>query len=306
MKVGVLTLTLLAGLALTCVLAGATYSAETSIPSDLRGRHMQVKGVTLRVLQEGSGRDVLLIHGSPGLLEDFDPIVDALRGSFRFTRFDRPGQGYSADAGRYDPAFNAEIAAALIEQLRLTKVIVAGHSYGGSTSLALALRQPPQVSAYIVIDSASYQRIRPLAPLFKALALPVVGTGLARLAPASTAQQRTEAGLTAEFAPRPVPAGFTALRARTWSQPKVMHALAVESADYDRSLAAQSPRYPEIKAPLYVLAQRDQLTRKATAERLTREVPGAQLTLVERTGHYVQIERPDVVIETLQRAAAEH
>jgi pimeloyl-ACP methyl ester carboxylesterase len=303
-RVGVATGIALIGLVCVALLAGALYTPALRAPVGLAGKYLTVKGVSLRVQQQGAGRDVLLIHGSPGSLEDFAPITQALRGSFRFTSYDRPGQGYSEDSGRYDLAYNGEVAEALLDQLGLTRVIVVGHSYGGSTALALALRKSARVSAYVVIDSAIYQRVRPQSALYHVLALPALGVGLARLMPASATQRRIQAGLAGEFAPSDPPPGFVSLRSRIWAQPKVTHALATESVEYDRTLAEQTPRYPSIRAPLYVLAQRDQAQRRASAERLVREVPGAELTLVENTGHFVQIQRPDAVIAAIQRAAA--
>jgi len=50
-------------------LAGIAYRPNTDIPEGTPGRHVTVNGIPIRVVQQGSGRDVLLIHGSPGSLE---------------------------------------------------------------------------------------------------------------------------------------------------------------------------------------------------------------------------------------------
>jgi pimeloyl-ACP methyl ester carboxylesterase len=297
---------LLLAVVLAAMLGGAFYTPDLQIPADLAGRHVDVLGQPLRVLQQGRGRDVLLIHGSPGLLEDFAPITEALRGSFRLTSYDRPGHGLSADSGHYDLRHNAQVARALIDKLKLERVIVVGHSYGGSTALALAGLKPQQVSAYVVLDSAVYQPIRPAPALYTLLAVPTLGTGLARLLPTSAAGRRIREGITAGFASRQPPAGFVALRTRLWTQPKVTHTLARELSEYAAMLRAQSPQYPAIDAPLYVVMQRDDAARRETGQRLVREVKGAELTLAERTGHYVQIERADLVLDVIRRAAAAH
>ena len=129
---------LLVVLLLVAAVLGATYSPNTTIPAGMPGRHVVVNGVPLRVVQEGQGRDVLLIHGSPGSIEDWDSITGALAASFRVTRYDRPGQGYSGDDGQYSQEHNGEIALGLIRALGLSRVVVVGHSYGGSTALAMA------------------------------------------------------------------------------------------------------------------------------------------------------------------------
>jgi pimeloyl-ACP methyl ester carboxylesterase len=41
-----------------------------------------------------------------------------------------------------------------------------------------------------------------------------------------------------------------------------------------------------------------------SAQRLSRDVPGAHLVLLPATGHYVQYARPDELIRTIDEAAA--
>src|SRR5688500_13943110 len=105
-------------------LAGLLYTPDPTMPRGFAGEHVTVLGLPLRVQQQGSGRDVLLIHGSPGTLEDFAPISRALARDFRVTAYDRPGHGFSGVNGQYSLAFNAEIARALIERLGLRRTIV--------------------------------------------------------------------------------------------------------------------------------------------------------------------------------------
>ena len=109
-------------------IAGLAHRPNTEIPEGAQGRHVMVNGVPIRVLQQGSGRDVMLIHGSPGSLEDWKPVMDALPDSLRVTAYDRPGHGYSGDDGRYSYEDNADVALAVIDTLKLEHVVVVGHS----------------------------------------------------------------------------------------------------------------------------------------------------------------------------------
>lgn len=297
------TLALIALAILGLALAGALYVPNTEIPDGFAGRHVSVDGIPLRVLQVGSGRDVLLIHGSPGSIEDWAPEIEALAGSFRLTAYDRPGQGFSGDTGQYSNEYNAEIASALIDALQLENAIVAGHSFGGSTALALARRAPASVSAYVIVDSAVYEPSREPGALYRLLAVPWLGTGFARLA-APIAQQQIADGLEEVFEPRKPPAGFVELRTRIWSTPKVMHALSAEIVGHREGLARLSPHYPEIQQPVYIVAQADDAFRRGAAEHLHRDIRDSQLELVPETGHYVQIEKPASVVDAIRRAAS--
>lgn len=287
---------LLIGMVLTII--GAFYEPNTQIPAGFLGRHVSVDGLPIRVYQRGTGRDVLLIHGSPGSLEDFGPVFSALGTRLRLTAYDRPGHGFSGDSGKYSPAHNAEVAEALLSQLDMQDAIVVGHSYGGSSALALALRKPARASAYVILDSAVYAPLRAQPPLYKLLGLPYFGLGCASVLGAFLAPSRIRGELARVWTG--ATAEFIALRTRIWSTPKVSHALAREALDAAVALAAQSPRYPEIQQQVVILAQADDPHRRTTAQRLHHDIKGSKLLLVPGTGHYLQFERPDDVVKAIE------
>jgi pimeloyl-ACP methyl ester carboxylesterase len=294
-----LALLLLAGVLVTI---GAFYRPNTQIPSGLLGKHLDLNGLPIRVYQRGSGQDVLLIHGSPGSLEDFLPVLSALSGRFRVTAYDRPGHGFSGDTGTYSPSANADIAEALLAKLDMHDTIVVGHSYGGSIALAIALRRPTRTSAYVVLDSATYTPLRDPSPLYKLLTLPYLGIGCASVLGTFIAPTQIRQGLVQVWNKQPPPE-FVALRTRIWSTPKVSYALARETSNASSALAAQSPRYPEIEQPVAILAQADDVRRKASAERLHSDIKGSTLQLLSGTGHYLQFEKTDEVVRTIESLA---
>lgn len=288
--------------------AGLTYAPDLTIPGEFAGRTVDVAGVPLRVLREGSGPDVLMIHGSSGSLEDFALQAEALADSFRVTRFDRPGHGFSGEGSghdRHSRMRNAELALALIEQLELDRVIVVGHSYGGSTALALGLLRSPRIAAIVVVDSLIHPSGLPTPLHYRMLSLPVFGPGLARLLPRRVREQGVGDALRAMFLAGPPPAGFVEQRSRLWAEPRILHALARESVGTEADLAALAPRYREIDVPIYMAVQRDGSPRRAQAERLVRERPATILEAVSDTGHFIQFERPEVVTALIRRAARE-
>jgi pimeloyl-ACP methyl ester carboxylesterase len=283
---------------------GFAYEPNTALPAGFRGRHVSVSGVPLRVLQEGSGRDVLLIHGSPGSIEDWSSLMPTLRRQARVTAFDRPNHGYSGATGDDSLAHHADMALSLIAKLGLRDVVVVGHSYGGATALAMALAAPASVAAYVVLDSATYTASRRPTAIFHVLRVPGLGTGLARLSGERLAAPRIAAGIREQYRNDP-PASFIELRTRIWSSPKVTRAIAGETLGAPAFLAAQSPRYPQIRARVRIVAQADDALRRESAARLHRDIPGSTLRLLPNTGHYVQFERPAEVLEEIGAALSD-
>ncbi len=58
-------------------------------------RHVDVGGVRTRVLQAGSGPDLILLHGTGGHLEAYARDIAGLASSFRVTAYDMVGHGWS-------------------------------------------------------------------------------------------------------------------------------------------------------------------------------------------------------------------
>jgi pimeloyl-ACP methyl ester carboxylesterase len=81
-----------------------------------------------------------MIHELGGNLLHFDdPLTGRLAGEFRPILVDRPGSSYSTHAaGAAGLTAQAAAIARLIRALGLTRPLVAGHSLGGTISLALA------------------------------------------------------------------------------------------------------------------------------------------------------------------------
>ena len=292
------------GVVLVLTGIGAVYTPNTEIPAGVAGHHVTVAGVPLRVLQRGSGPDVLLIHGSPGCIEDWTPLIDALAGAARVTAYDRPGHGYSGDSGQYSYAHNADVALALIRELGLTHVTVVGHSYGGTTVLTLALRAAPAIDAYVFVDGGAYTPPGVPGPIFALLEPPLFGMGIAAVIGAPIARRRVRDETPKMFRTMPPPPGLVALRAQLFSTPKTVHALAKEWRGAAGWLAAQSPRYPSIHKPLHIIAQAEDAFRRETAQRLHRDVAHSSLLLLRGAGHHLQIEKTDEVAAVIRNAIA--
>jgi pimeloyl-ACP methyl ester carboxylesterase len=282
---------------------GGLYTPNTTIPAGSAGTLVTVLGTPLRVVQAGKGRDLLFIHGSPGSVEDWEPVVAALSDSFHVTVYDRPGHGYSGDTGDYCFEHNADVALGVIDALHLDHVVVVGHSYGGATALAVAERASPHTDAFVVVDSATYVPSRKVDASLRIITLPVVGLGFASLVGPLIAPGKMRSGLHEAFAGHEVSEAFIDRRIAIWNTPKVAHATAAETVGAAAGLRALSPGYPRIAKPVVIVAEADSPFRRETAEHLHRDVPGSSLHLVADTGHMIQFEKTADVVAAIREAA---
>lgn len=100
-------------------------------------------GRTVRVVEEGAGAPVLLLHGVGLRAEVWEPQIAALSQTHRVIAADLPGHGDS-DTLSGSPALPDYVAwaAALIQALGVGPVAVAGHSMGSLIALGLAVERP--------------------------------------------------------------------------------------------------------------------------------------------------------------------
>jgi len=257
----------------------------------------------IRYVQAGGGPDVLLVHGSPGSLEDWELTMARLSPRFRVTAFDRPGQGYSGGAGRpHTIEDNATVVLGVIRALGLHDVVYVGHSFGGAMGLQLAIRNPGEIRRFVLVGSKAYPPV-PVEPLYRVIAsMGVAGRGLAVGLGPLMGPERIEAGVRAAFGPNAIPPDFVAGRTRIWMRPAVVAALAQERVGFEPSLAVQAPRYGEIRKGVVIVCG-EQDRNHEEAPRLAREIPGARLVMLPETGHYVPISRPDELAAVIEDAA---
>lgn len=118
------------------------------------GQFLQVGALQVHYLdQPGSGAAVLLMHGLPGTADDFAPVTPMLAGH-RVIAIDRPGYGYSS--GGFVPfPQQLDVIHTLLAHLGIARVIIVGHSYGGTIALGYAERYPDQTAGLVLVDAAA-------------------------------------------------------------------------------------------------------------------------------------------------------
>ncbi|MEZ5184243.1 MAG: alpha/beta hydrolase [Candidatus Nanopelagicales bacterium] len=129
-------------------------------PSDPAQRFIDYGDAPLAYTDEGGGPALIAIPGLPGSVRDFRWLAPVLSTSMRVLRFDPPGYGSTGRTGfsGLTVAQRAEPVMALIEQLDLGPVTLAGHSAGAGVVAYLAAHRPELVTAAAMIAPAGPKR----------------------------------------------------------------------------------------------------------------------------------------------------
>ncbi len=133
------------------ITAGATQMQAAG-----NGQTTDINGSKVHYSVSGQGQPMILIHGYPLNSGLFKNQVAALSQNHRLVLLDLPGFGQSK-ANDDDASLNeyAKTVLGLMDQLKIDKAIIGGHSMGGMTTIEMYKMAPERFSGMILIDTTA-------------------------------------------------------------------------------------------------------------------------------------------------------
>ena len=128
---------------------------ERNKPKD---KFVNVDGLQLRYIEEGSGPSVLFLHGASlgssadVFLRNLGPFAEA---GFRAVAFDLPGFGLSEVPAKQSVAQQRNSIPKFIDAAGLGKTALIAHSRSGGFAVQLALEDPSRYSHIIILGTGS-------------------------------------------------------------------------------------------------------------------------------------------------------
>ena len=108
----------------------------------------------------GSGRELLLLHGGPGMTDYMESLLPELDG-FRVASFQQRGVAPSTLAGPFDVPTLRDDVLDVLDTLGWEAPAMIGHSWGGHLLLHLLAAAPTRVRAALVVDPVADSPGRP-------------------------------------------------------------------------------------------------------------------------------------------------
>lgn len=281
-------------------------AAEAAFPPT--GQLIDVQGRRVHAHVEGSGPDLVLIHGASGNTRDFTfRMVDALKDRYRVIAFDRPGLGWSDDIGPdgISPTVQASVLQAAARELGVTRPIVLGHSYGGAVAMGWGLTAT-DTAALVIVSGATMPWPGGLGPFYEVTKTRLGG---ALVVPAITAfapLAQTEGVIASIFAPSPVPAGYAAHVGAGLTLRRGSLATNARQVGYLKPhITRMAERYPALDLPVEIIhGTADTIVpARIHAQPLSQRLPDARLTLIDGAAHMPHHTHMDQVIAAIDRAA---
>ena len=242
----------------------------------------------LAVSVAGEGELVLFLHGIRGNRRNWAAQIEFFSRRFKAAAWDARGYGDSDD---YEGALQFEYLTGdvmrVAEHFKARKLHLVGLSMGGRIARNVALRAPERLHSLVLIST---------------------NPGFDAMSPESVKRFVTERRTRT---PQTL-AKLLGSRASRAAYDELLDSVArIHDASYQKTLeasVAQDRAAPieQIRVPTLVIAgEEDTVYPPEPAEEMARRIPGAELLMLERTGHLANLEQPDefnqAVLEFLLR-----
>ena len=158
---------------------------------------VDVGGMSVHLRDQGRRDDpepILLLHGTSASLHTWEGWVKELAPRRRVISVDLPGFGLTgpfAD-GDYHVEHYTAFLLALLDHLRVKRVVLVGNSFGGQLAWRFALAHPERSARLVLVDAAGYPRNAESVPIgFRLAGIPALAPLMSRLLPRSMIEARS-------------------------------------------------------------------------------------------------------------------
>jgi 3-oxoadipate enol-lactonase len=236
-------------------------------------------------VERGAGKHTLVfLHGIGGDHRAFDDQLATFSRRARAIAWDMPGYGTSPALEPMTFPALADALALLLDELRVERAVLVGHSMGGMVAQELVARCPDRVAALVLYSTSpafggadgEWQRrflAERLQPLDEGKTPADIAPGLVHQLVGHDTDARAIARALACMSAIPADTYRAALHC-------------VVGFDRRESLAA-------IRCPTLALGgERDRIVPPTVVERMARAIPGARYEMLAGVGHLANLERP--------------
>ncbi len=274
--------------------------------TDPDSQFIEINGLKVHYKQAGSsGPALVLLHGFGASVYSWHAVMQPLAAANTVIAYDRPAFGLTSrplpgdwtGSNPYTMDAQVDLLVALLDAKGIHQAILVGNSAGGTVAVSAALKVPQRVRALILVDAAVYS-----GGGFPTWSRSLMGTPQGRWFGTLIARQIQNRGMdllrvawhNPELIPQETITGYRKpLRMANWDR-----------ALWELSLAQQpaqlASRLSELNLPVLVITgDDDRIVPTQQSLRLAREIPGAQLDLLQFCGHVPQEECPETFLTSV-------
>jgi pimeloyl-ACP methyl ester carboxylesterase len=263
--------------------------------------HVTVAGVRSAVYDsrpDAPSDAVVFVHGNPGPMDDFEPIIPAIRELGRVVAMDLPGFGRADHPREFDFSVQgyARHLAGLLDQVGVRRAHLVLHDFGGGFGLTWAAQHPQRVASISLVGTGVMEGYRwhKYAKIWQA---PLLGELFQLMATATISKRAID-----QDNPIPIPRAHVdrVMSYSDWAHKRAVLELYRSARDLGSQLAALKPALQKLTVPVCVMwSDLDPYLPVAFAERQRETWPQAEVHTLKGLGHWPIIDDPKAVLAPL-------
>jgi pimeloyl-ACP methyl ester carboxylesterase len=273
--------------------------ADIDYPFEVKYANLP-ENIRLAYVDEGTGdHTIIFIHGLGSYLKAWKKNIEGLKDQYRCIAIDLPGYGKSSKephSGKM--TFYASVVKALIDELALENVVLAGHSMGGQISMVAAINYPEAVSKLILADPAGFEEFTEGQKQWFRDVMTVKGV-------MKTTVEQIQTNLAYNFYNVPDDAGFMITDRIAMRSAEDFEAYCYTVVKSVEGMVDETmlELLDQLNQPtLIVFGENDNLIPNRflnpgktidVAKAGHHKIPNSKLIMVPKAGHFVQFEKPD-------------
>lgn len=274
--------------------------------ADSDSKFIDCNGFRVHYKLYGSGKPpfIVLLHGSFLSIRSWRDVAVPLAATATVLAFDRPAFGLTSrpvpsrkNEARYNPEAQSDLVVALMDKLGMDRAVLVGNSTGGTLALLTALRHPKRVQGLVLVGAMIYSGyansevpavmkpfMRALTPVFSRLMKKII----------TKLYDKNIRGfwhVKSRLSDETLAAFRSDLMVGDWSRGFWELFLETHRLYFDR-------RVSSAWAPSLVVTGEHDLTVKTEESfRLAKELPKAELLVIDDCAHLPQEEKPREFVE---------
>ncbi len=233
--------------------------------------------------EEGDRKiSLVFIHGSGSNHSMWSHQYAKLRKRYNVFALDLPGHGRSSGSGENKVENYARAVKALLDELKLARPVIVGHSLGAAIALQMALLYPQEIAGIVPVGGGITMPVNPL--VFAGLKTNSAET-IDLICKFSLAKEN-RAKLLAPLQKSLAQANIEVLQGDL---------AACDALDLTAEIV-------KINIPVFVICgDNDKMTPSALSGELGAKISGAKLCFIEGAGHMPMLEKPEIFNEELTK-----
>ena len=254
--------------------------------------------VTLNSRIDGQGAPILLLHGLFGSHRNWFSVQRQLaRMRWQVHGLDLRNHGLSPWSDRMDYAVMSDDVLAYLDQHRIERAVILGHSMGGKVAMSLALRNPDRIQALVVVDIAPVAYQPTLRPFLD---------GMRQMPLAQVNSRRDADQLLEASVPNPGIRGFLLQNLVTSDGGGYSWRINLNVIDTELDVLGDIPAGAGTASgevfdrPVQAIyGTQSEYMQAAAREAMVKQFPGTEFASVAGAGHWVHAEQPERFFQLL-------